>query len=101
MRAVVVLRVKGIHCVPQIRKVRRIIGRPDDGQSLVDVGYGLSAVSVGASVVDVVKQINDSSKSVASSVWIAPDGVGLQGEILMLLLFLSLMYQFDSHLWGM
>ena len=47
---------------------------------VADVGYGLSAVSVGTAVWLTYKVMNDSSKSVVSSVWIAPDGVGLQGR---------------------
>ncbi len=47
---------------------------------VADVGYGLSFLSVGTAVWLTYKSMNDSSKSIASSVWIAPDGVGLQGR---------------------
>ena len=47
---------------------------------VADVGYGLSALSVGTAVWLTYKTMNNSSKTVASSVWITPDGVGLQGR---------------------
>ena len=47
---------------------------------VADVGYGLSVLSVGTAVWLTYKSMNDSSRSIASSVWIAPDGVGLQGR---------------------
>ena len=66
---------------------------------VADVGYGLSAVSVATAVWLTYKVMNDSSKSVASSVWIAPDGLGLQGDFNVACILEFGMYQFDSYVW--
>ena len=47
---------------------------------VADVGYGLSALSVGTAVWLTYKSMNNSSKTVASNVWITVDGVGVQGR---------------------
>ena len=47
---------------------------------IADVGYGLSVLSLGTATWLTYKDAKDSSRSVTSSVWVAPNSVGLQGR---------------------